>query len=89
MSWVEEQDWFGLEDWILSRPNTRKERLLEVMESYYHYDINGKKIDVREVDARYARNIYNFYLRKFDEKDRENVVKTLLMTTLKRKVAGE
>ena len=89
MSWAEQQDWFGLEDWLLSRPNTRKERLLEAMENYYHYDVNGKKIDVREVDARYAKNIYNFYLRKFDEKDRENVVKTLLMTTLKRKVAGE
>ena len=88
MSWAEDQYWFGLEDLVLSRTNTRKERL-EAMESYYHYDINGKKIDVREVDARYAKNIYNFYLRKFDEKDHENVVKTLLMTTLKRKVAGE
>lgn len=89
MSWAEDQHWFGLEDWILSSQDLRKERLLEAMEGYYHYDINGNKIDVREVDARYAKNIYNFYLRKFDGKDREDVVKTLLMTTLKRKVAGE
>lgn len=67
MSWAEEQSWFGLEDLAIEAEAEKKRRIKRMraaLDTGIHTDIDGNKIDVRQIDSRYARNLYRWYLRR-------------------------
>lgn len=67
MAWAEEQHWFGMEldyEEQAELMEFYKNERIEMLNGYIHEDINYNKVDVRTIDSRYARNLYNWYIRK-------------------------
>lgn len=53
---------------------------------FYHIDVSGREVDVREIDLGYALNLYNWYLKQFRFLDVEFLKETNIMKALKKRI---
>jgi hypothetical protein len=68
--WSDEWGCWDVEDFILESVRQVEWRL-ENLDNYIHYDINGKKVDIRKIDDRYAKNLFNWFNKHLKEAKEE------------------
>lgn len=53
------------------------------LDGVIHVNVEGKEVDVRTIDKRYALNLYNWYQRSVDLVGREYFENSVMIQTLK------
>lgn len=68
--WLDEWGCWDAEDFILSSVNHVEWRL-ENLDNYIHFNNQGDRIDIRKIDNRYAKNLFNWFNKHLKEAKEE------------------
>ena len=66
-----------------------REVIEDALSTGVHVDRDWKEVDVREIDSRYATNLYNWYLKKFPKERHDEVKNSILFRRLESSIKGE